>query len=327
MISRILKYTAILVAVIILGFVLGPEPEFDPVSNQPISKVFDIATLDAYLREKEENVAHLKEDNEARIVWADSSQTKTPYSIVYLHGFTASQGEGFPMHLNIQKRLGANMYLPRLPEHGVAYKDAMKHLTPKMLVDEAREAIAIGKSIGERVIVMGCSTGGTLAIYLASGDPDLEALVLLSPNIEIKAKAASMVTGPWGQQLAYSLIGEYRDMTAHQKVKEYWTDYHHTNGLIALQDLIDQTMKEEYFQNIQIPVYCGYYFKNDEIQDPVVSVDAMLAFKEEIATPPEDMEFEAFASGNHVLASEYKNEGWEEVQEEIWNFIQREVLE
>ena len=43
----------------------------------------------------------LKPDNEARIVWADSSRQKTAYAIVYLHGFSASLGEGDPTDTDI----------------------------------------------------------------------------------------------------------------------------------------------------------------------------------------------------------------------------------
>ena len=36
--------------------------------------------------------------------------------------------------------------------------------------------------LGERVVVVGCSTGGTLATWLAASGADLAALVLISPN-------------------------------------------------------------------------------------------------------------------------------------------------
>ena len=51
------------------------------------------------------------------------------------------------------------------------------------LIHEAKEAIAIAKAIGDKVIVIGCSTGATLTLYLAAKDQDLAGLILLSPNI------------------------------------------------------------------------------------------------------------------------------------------------
>jgi len=260
-------------------------------------------------------------------VWADSSQQKTPLSIVYLHGFSASQGEGFPMHVNIADSLNANIYLPRLNGHGLENPDAMIDLTPELLVEEAKEAIAIGKTIGERVIVMGCSTGGTLGVYLAANDPSLAGLILLSPNIEIKTSSSKMMTGPWGRQLTHKLMGPRRT-PGNGEYKQYWSNTYSTNGLIALRALLDQTMNTEVFAKIKSPVYCGYYYKNEEEQDHVVSVPAMLEFKDALTVNTDDIEFEAFPeAGDHVICSVYKSDNWQNVQREVLDFIHREIVE
>ena len=40
----------------------------------------------------------IKPDNQARIIWADSSKKeKTKIAFLYLHGFSASQAEGDPV--------------------------------------------------------------------------------------------------------------------------------------------------------------------------------------------------------------------------------------
>lgn len=326
MFKIILKIVGALLLISTAGFFMGPKVHFDQVNNTPSSIKFDISEVENYISDKEARVQNLKKDNGAKIVWADSTKSKTEYSIVYLHGFTASHGEGYPMHINVAESIGANLYLPRLPEHGVQGMDVMKNLSPQMLVEASKEAIAIGKSLGEKVVVVGCSTGGTLAIYLAAGDPSLEALVLLSPNIALRSNGASLMTGPWGQQLAYQLIGEYRDMSNTQSSKEYWTYQHHTNGLIALQELIDQTMTDDIFSAIEMPVYCGYYYKNEEVQDRAVSVEAMLEFQKVIQSPSDHVEFEAFAEGDHVLGSVYKNDNWQKVQNEVLDFLDRELI-
>lgn len=327
MLKKILIFILLLLAVAVLGFLLGPKPQYEKVNNTPSTKAYNIAELDQILESREAPVQYLKPDNQSQIIWADSSQSKTPYSIVYIHGFSASQGEGFPMHKNIAQKMGANMYLPRLSGHGIDTPEAMKDLTPSKLVEDSKDAIAIGKTLGEKVIVMGCSTGGTLAIYLAANDPDIEAIILLSPNIEIANSSAAMVTGPWGKQLAYQLIGETRVIPEEYVYKPYWSHHYSTNGLIALQALLDQTMTEEIFEDVRCPVYCGYYYKNEDEQDPVVSVSAMLEFKEEISTSEDDYEFEAFPNANdHVICSSYKTENWKTVEDEVWDFIEREVI-
>lgn len=314
-----------IIILLIIVFAVGPKPEFKKVDNNPSSVRYPLETLDDIIASRETAVQFLKPDNEARIVWADSLHEKTEYSMVYIHGFSASQAEGDPVHTNLAKKIGANLYLPRLSGHGIDTKEAMSDLTPGMLIEDTKDAIAIGKSIGEKVIVVGCSTGGTLGIYLAANDPGIEALILLSPNIAIKDPTAAMVTGPWGEELAYQIIGPYREFGG--RTNPYWSDKYSTNGIIALQALIDQTMVEEVFKKITLPVYCGYYFKDEENQDPVVSVDAMLEFKKHISTPKEKVLFQPFANvGNHVIASKHKTDGWKEVEEGVFSYLQQNIL-
>lgn len=56
---------------------------------------------------------------------------------------------------------------------------------------------------------------------------------------------------------------------------KYWLQGYHTNGLLTLQQLIDAIVKPETFKEIKMPVFVGYYYKNEKEQDPVVSVDAI----------------------------------------------------
>src|SRR5438445_194313 len=80
-------------------YFLGPEPEqpkFDSVMPQVPQGASELETYVA----NQESKHKLKPDNEARIVWADSSKRKTEYAIVYLHGFFASEKEGYPVHEN-----------------------------------------------------------------------------------------------------------------------------------------------------------------------------------------------------------------------------------
>ncbi len=311
-----------LVVIGVAGFFLGPRPHFDSVDPTPSTERYDITQLESIIAQRESTVQYLKENNESRMIWADSTKSRRPYSIVYLHGFSASPMEGDPVHQLMAEQIGANLYLPRLPEHGVEYPDAMKDLTPVDLIDAAKDAIAIGKTLGEKVIVMGCSTGGTLAIYLAAHDDDIDAVMLLSPNIAIHAEQSKMLTGPWGRQLAYRMIGERRDMRDSQEVPQYWSTLYHTNGLIALQALLDMTMKEEYFEALQMPVYCGYYEG-----DRVVSTEAIKEFLAEVTEDNEQVEIDVFAQGDHVLGSDKKNIHWEQVREEIESYVEEHFRE
>src|SRR3974390_186333 len=107
-------WPVILIAVIIIIYLVGPHPSIPKYAHQLPVLPADPAGLEKNVQQQES--AHkLKPDNEARIIWAsDSLRQKTDYAFVYLHGFSASQKEGDPVHRNIAKEFGANLYLSRL---------------------------------------------------------------------------------------------------------------------------------------------------------------------------------------------------------------------
>ena len=104
----------------------------------------DLVKLDQWINNREKAITNIKPNNEGRIVWYDSIPTKTDYSIVYLHGWSASQMEGHPLHVDIAKKFGCNLYLPRLAGHGLDEDEPMLDLTADKLLNSAKEAIAVG---------------------------------------------------------------------------------------------------------------------------------------------------------------------------------------
>ena len=324
MIKKAFILVFLLILLVTASYFLGPRPKFDSFDNYPVDMDLTIDQVDKYILETESQIDNIKPDNHARVVWADSTAEKTPYSIVYLHGFSASQGEGHPIHINLASRIGANLFLPRLEEHGIADPDAFQQIEPAEWVEDAKEAIGIGKILGDSVIVMGCSTGGTLAIYLAANDPSIHSLVLLSPNIDIYSQTTDLLTGPWGKKLAYSLIGPRRQVAPGDTIPRYWSGIYHTDGLIALQGLLDQTMQPSTFSKLAMPLFCGYYYKDEDEQDFVVSVEAMLDMQSHLKTPNTAQRFVAFPdAGDHVIGSIYKNPNYTSVEEAIFDFLVR----
>ena len=110
-----------LISILILGlltafYFAGPRPE--AISLDPSFPEIEesLNELDHYLAVREAAFV-LRKDNEARIIWADSIR-QTEWVVLYLHGFSASQGEGAPLHQHIAQKLGANLLLARLAGHG-----------------------------------------------------------------------------------------------------------------------------------------------------------------------------------------------------------------
>jgi len=328
-VKRILKISFSLVLILSLAYYLGPQPESFELSKSIAPINTDIHKLDNYITSKEAGITNLKDDNQARMVWANESlKTKTEYSVVYLHGFSASQGEGFPIHKDFARRYGFNLYLARLDGHGTAGDEAMKGLTSELLVNSAKEAIAIGELVGDKVIVMSTSTGCTLALYLAGGKNNIHSLIMYSPNIKINDKAARLLTGPWGRQIGeLALGGDVVDWGAESGNDSlYWNTSYSIDGLIAMQDLIDQTMQKLTFRTVKQPVFMGYYYKNDKEKDQTVSVRAMLKMFDELGTPESKKVKVAFPNvGMHVIASSYKSKDLESVRKATYKFAE-EVL-
>ena len=164
--KKALKFLALLLLVLTIIYFLGPKanqyPEFDGKIN---AIDIPLGQLDQYIAEQESKVANKKPNNHSRLIWADSIK-KTEYAVVYLHGFSASPMEGDPIHQEFASRYGYNLYIPRLAGHGIDSKESFVDLTPKALIESAKEAIAIGRLIGEKVILMSCSTGSTLSCLL-----------------------------------------------------------------------------------------------------------------------------------------------------------------
>ena len=326
--KRSLKIIAALFALLAIVYFLGPKPAAPIYNNNLIQVPSDPAELEAFISSKE--AAHkVKPDNEARIVWAnDSTKAKTPYVIVYLHGFSASQEEGNPVHKNIAKQYGCNMYLARLSEHGIDTIDPLVNMTATSLWESAKEAYAIGKQLGDKVILMGTSTGGTVALELASNFEDVAGLVLYSPNIAINNPSAFLSNNPWGLQIARMVIGGKENIIKNKpdNYKKYWNDHYRLEAVVELQELLETTMIPSHFNKIKCPLLTLYYFKDEKNQDPVVKVSAMKEMIDAVATPPNLKRMVPIPeAGNHVLASPIQSNDIVSVEKETALFLEQIV--
>jgi len=136
--------------------------------------------------------------------------------------------------------LGANLFETRLAGHG-HLRHPLEGVRAEDWLDDAAEALSIGAMIGERVIVMGTSTGATLALAMA-GHPSFEtvsAIVLMSPNFAVQDAKAEFLTWPGGPQLAYLVAGQTRSWTAQNELQErYWSTTYPMAAVIEMMRLV-----------------------------------------------------------------------------------------
>ncbi len=318
------KRTATIFLLIVAFYLMGAHPT-TPVYNTELPDIpADAIVLEKYISTSESK-HKIKPNNEARIVWAnDSIHQPTEYAIVYLHGFSASQEEGNPVHRNIAKMFGCNLYLARLAEHGIDTTEALLNLTADNLWETAKEAYAIGKQLGKKVIVMGTSTGGTLAIQLAAAYPDVAGIILLSPNIAINDPNAWLLNNPWGLQIARLVLhSNYRDIVKdNPEYKKYWNTHYRIEGAVALEELIETSMNKKTFNKVLQPTLVLYYYKDEEHQDKVVKVSAMKDMFAQLGTADDKKKMIPIPdAGNHVLGSPIQSHDIITPQKEIASFL------
>ncbi len=318
---RFIKITFPIV-LLIGAYFLGPAPA-RPVYSPALPNVpSDPDALVRYVADAEAK-HKLKFDNEAKIIWSDSSRRRTEYAVVYLHGFSASRMEGDPVHRNFASRFGCNLFLSRLADHGIDTTEALLQFTPDRLWESAKEALVIGKQLGDKVILMGTSTGSTMALRLAAQYPDdVFALINLSPNIAINNSAVFITNDPWGLQISRLVKGgQYNYTGGSEEEEKYWYLKYRLEAVGQLEELLETSMKTKVYNAVRKPTLTLYYYKNEQEQDQTVRVDAMLTMQEELGTPPEFKRAQAIPNaGAHAIGSSLVSKDIPSVEQAVYEF-------
>jgi len=318
------------VILLLLGglYLLGPRVETPIFSDEKVEVPSDLTVLQNWVIAKEKALGNVRPGNASEIVFHnDSLPEKTSYSVLYLHGFTASGKEGDPVHRTIAKALGANLYVPRLYGHGLEENEPMLQFNNDSYWESGKEALAVAKQLGEKVIVLGTSHGGALSLSLGT-DPQIAAICLFGPNIAVFDPLSKLLSKPWGLQIArLAKGGNYHIMDkASEEKKYFWTWKTRLESLTHMQKFLDVKMRKATFKKINVPVFLGYYYKNDSLQDKVVSVPAMLKMFDQLGTPQTLKEKKAFPeAGDHVITSSLSTSVYKDVITETLQFLKEKL--
>jgi pimeloyl-ACP methyl ester carboxylesterase len=259
--------------VLLLAFVFGPRAGLESRWVEP--RLPD--DLDAWLAQSEGAVPGVRPGAAKGIAWHDAAaRGRTPVSLVYLHGFTADRHEVEPLVSDLSRDLAANAYFARLRGHG-RDAEAMGEATAEAWLDDAVEAVAVGGAIGERVVLVGTSTGATLALWAATR-PEAEgrvaALVLVSPNLGVQDPAAPLLLWPWGGAMARLVVGPERCFEPKNAEQElHWTTCHPTGALLPMMALVDH-VRSLPVGALRVPTLV-LYSRGDQVVDPEATERAM----------------------------------------------------
>jgi len=235
------KSRALIVTLLIAGASLW---FLTPAKLQPaLAEVAVPEDLDAWLAQSERQAADrygLVPGTEKRITWF-GERKQTPYSVLYLHGFSATRQETAPLAELVASQLGANLFETRLTGHG-RERDWLTGVRAEDWLRDAVEALTISARLGERVIVIGTSTGATLAAAMI-GHPlmdAVDALVMVSPNFAPRDAGAAWLTRPAGPLLARLLVGDTRSWQPHNERQAlYWSTTYPTASAVEMMRLVD----------------------------------------------------------------------------------------
>ena len=326
MLRKIFLWIFAIAMVLAIVYMFGPKEKTQELVIEYPEVPTRMQEIQNYVSSREDTVIGLKTGNEAYIVWADSSNRhKTPYSIVYIHGFGASPMEGDPVHRFLAAHFGANLFVTRLPEHGIKRENGMEYMTAQNLANAAGEAYQIGKSLGDSVIVVGTSMGGALTLLLASQQPDIKSVVVYSPAIRDNGETLNNLFVPWMKKIMQWtwMENKVRHQPREGEKAKYWSEEYHYNGYKSLGVLMYSMMNEETFKKIKQPFFLGYYYKNEDEQDFVVSVPKMLEMYNQLGTPENLKRKVAFPeAGDHVIGSSITSGDWEGVLFSTIDFLE-----
>lgn len=236
---------------------------------------------------------------EERVVPAASP---SDWVVVFLHGFSATRQEVAPLAQRVAAGLGASLVEARLTGHGHV-DNPMSGVLAEHWMADAERVLAVAAELGDKLVVIGSSTGATLAAAMLDQPvaERIHTLVMLSPNFLPQGAGASWLTGPGGPLLARLIAGETRCWEpANELQGRYWSTCYPTAATIEVMRLVDRAnelMNGEHQQGLLV------FYSGD---DQVVSPGAILAAYEAFRAPRKSL-VEVTDSGDakdHILAGD-----------------------
>jgi esterase/lipase len=290
-------------ALLALGFSLGPRLAFGPdAPTQRPAPPAQLAELDDWLRRSEQAQPGIRAGTEKTVHWAAQPGQRTLWSVVYIHGFGASRLETAPLAEQVAQGLGANLFETRLTGHG-RDGQAMAQARAQDWLADTLEAARIGHMLGERMLIISCSTGSTLASWLGlqPQGQQVAAQVFISPNFGPKDARSEWLLGPWGEQIAYAVAGQsYGQVSENPRERQGWTAPYPTRAIFPMMTLVDKVRRSP-LEQFSTPLLV-FYSAADQRVEPAHTLAAFAR----IGSPHKTLQRvdDSDSRSQHVLAGD-----------------------
>lgn len=286
---------------------------FGPYEDNDLSADFEARKfgegVGVYFESIESRFDDITPGTEKRVIWAGQRETRTPFSVVYLHGYSATSEEIRPVPDLIAKALGANLVYTRLQGHGRS-GEALADATVAGWMHDTAEALAAGRAVGDRLIVLSTSTGGTMgaaAAVDAELSKDIAAMIFVSPNFGINDPAAPLLTWPAARYWLPLVVGkEISFEPINEQQEKFWTTSYPTRGLTTLAALIKAVINLD-FSKARVPALF-WFSDEDQVVRPDISHDIAKKWGGSAKVHTVTMG-EGDDKGSHVIAGAIKSPG------------------
>lgn len=292
--------------------------------------------IEAYLKRQLQRAARegVRAGNEERLT--RRAAARAPVVILYVHGFGASRAEGEAVVDALAGELGATVYYTRLPGHGGSI-DAHAAVRTEEYFARLEEDFHQVRPLGEKLVLIGSSTGGLLCSWLAARHPeDVAALILASPLLAFADPAAALLSRRAGMPIIEALLGPIRDASwrtdpeqrKQPGYEDHWLTHQRFRAMLPLDDLRRVIAVDDTAAAVRAPLALLYYYADPRHQDSVVSVSAMRDYfaKTNGGHPHPLSRQVAIADGNHILLSQYVRTDKKTILEELRRFLQEALM-
>lgn len=137
--------------------------------------------LDRFHRTRAETDSGIRVDCLPRLL---THGHKTERAVVLLHGFTNCPKQFDSLAVLLYER-GFNVYLPRVPRHGISNRmtTALTELTAEEMSACTESALDLAHGLGDRVTVVGLSSTAVATAWLSAQRADVDEAVLIAPSL------------------------------------------------------------------------------------------------------------------------------------------------
>jgi len=200
--------------------------------------MINLSNIEKQIKFDEETVPNLRPNIEKKIIWAGKYSKKTPLSIVFIHGFSATRVELSPVIEQVAKVLDANVFFTRLRGHGQD-GDALSNATFDDWISDTNEAIGIGEVIGGEVILIGSSTGCSLIHSLLEVQKKVKSVIYVSPNFGPSSYKGHFLRLPGAKWFIPMILGsEHSFVPKNSEHERCWTTRYPTKALFPVKDSV-----------------------------------------------------------------------------------------